>query len=137
MPRFHKRFQFQPNANVPMVTETRDRLALEIRMAGETLISRPTVDTYNTLSKMFAALNRAGLADIVDPGSQTMNKICDRYERTGGITVEAEEATGLRQVIADVDANIHRIPLQRFDQAVTDVEVFFAVVNETEKGQGK
>lgn len=63
MPRFHHRAAFQPKANVPMATESRDRLALELRMAGESLIVCPSIDAYNTLSKMLAALNRAGLRD--------------------------------------------------------------------------
>lgn len=129
MPRFHKRFHFQPNANVPMVTETRDRLALEIRMAGESLIGKPSVDSYNILAKMFAALNRAGMADVVDPGSRTLHAICDRYEQNRAITVEREEAESLRQVIANVDGALHRVPLQRFAKAVAEVEIFVTTTN--------
>ena len=133
MPRFHKRFHFQPKANVPMVTETRDRLALEIRMAGESLIERPSIDSYNILAKMFAALNRAGMATVVDPGSRTMHTICDRYEQVRTITVERKEAETLRQVIANVDAALHRVPLQRFVKAVAEVEVFCTVTDPTDK----
>jgi hypothetical protein len=130
MNRFHHRVQFPPKANVPMVSETRDRLALEIRMAGESLIGKPSVDAYNTLSKMFAALDRAGMAaDLVAPGSRVMAAICDRYEEAGAITVAPDEAARLRQVIADVDAGLHRVPLQRFAQAVAEVEVFMASVD--------
>lgn len=130
MSRFHRRAQFQPKANVPMFTETRDRLAMEIRMAGETLINRPSIDSYNTLSKMLAALTRAGMAtDIVGPGTKVMCAICDRYEQTRTITVECEEAAGLRQAIAGIDASLPRIPLQRFAQAVAEVEVFVAAAD--------
>ena len=81
MPTLHRRIQFQQKANVPMVTETRNRLALEIRMAGESLIRHPSIDAYNTLSKMFAVLDRAGMSAIlINPGSRLMGKICDRYE---------------------------------------------------------
>jgi hypothetical protein len=58
-----------------------------------------------------------------------MNDICDRYEQTGAITVEAEEARHLRQVIAAIDASLPRIPLQRLNRAVAEVEAFFAVVD--------
>lgn len=133
MPRFHKRFHFQPKANVPMVTETRDRLALEIRMAGESLIGKPSIDSYNILAKMFAALNRAGMATVVDPGSRTMHAICDRYEQSRTIAVEREEAETLRQVIANVDAALHRVPLQRFAKAVAEVEVFCTVTDPTDR----
>jgi hypothetical protein len=130
MPRFHHRGQLQPKANIPMVGETRDRLALEIRMAGEHLIGGSSIESYNTLSKMFAALVRAGMdAHLVDPGSKIMGAICDRYEQAGSITVEPEEAAGLRQAVADIDAGLHRIPLQRFARAVAEVETFVAVVD--------
>lgn len=136
MPRFHHHHQFQPAANVPMVAETRDRIALEIRMAGESLIGHPSIDAYNTLSKMFASLNRAGMAaDLVDPGSRLMAGICDRYEEAGAITVAPEEAERLRQVIADIDAGLHRVPLQRFARAVAEVEVFMAVVDPSTDGE--
>ena len=127
MPRFHRQPAFQAKANAPMATTTRDRLALEIRMAGEVLAALPTVDAYNTLSKMLAALSRAGMRpDLLAPGTTLMNRICDRFEQSGAITVECEEAAGLRQVVANIDAALHRIPLQRFNRAVAEVEAFFA-----------
>jgi hypothetical protein len=130
MPRFHRRPQFQAKAKVPMTTESRDRLAIEIRMAGETLIAQPSIDAYNTVSKMFAMLVRAGMAgEIVDPGSRIMGAICDRYEQVRTITVEPEEAAALRQVIANIDGALPRIPLNRFDRAVAEVEAFFALTN--------
>lgn len=128
MPRFHHRAAFQPRANIPMATESRDRLALELRMAGESLIACPSVDAYNTLSKILASLNRAGLQDsLLDPGTNILNAICDRYEQSGSITVEPEEAAQLRQALANIDAGLHRVPLQRLARAVAEVEVFFAV----------
>lgn len=129
MPRFHQRAAFQPKANVPMATESRDRLALELRMAGESLIARPSIDAYNTLSKMLAALNRAGMqAGLLDPGSNILNSICDRYEQSSSITVEPEEAEQLRQALANIDAGLHRVPLQRVARAVAEVEAFFTLV---------
>lgn len=129
MPRFHHRAAFQPKANVPMTSESRDRLALELRMAGESLIARPSIDAYNTASKMLAALNRAGMpATLLDPGTDILNGICDRYEQSGRITVESEEAERLRQALANIDAGLHRVPLQRLARAVAEVEAFFALV---------
>ncbi|SFD84197.1 hypothetical protein [Massilia yuzhufengensis] len=128
MPRVHKRPQFQAKANVPMATETRDRLALEVRMAGESLIARPSIDAYNTLSKILASLNRAGLtAQLLDPVTDTMNVICDRYEQSSSITVETQETAQLRQALANVDAGLHRVPLQRLARAVAEVEAFFVI----------
>jgi len=132
MRRFHRRPDFQPKANVPMVTETRDRLAIEVRMAGEVLAARPSIDAYNAMSKMLAALDRAGMRPaLLAPGTQLMNRICDRFEKTGQVTVEREEAAGLRQVAANIDAALHRLPLQRFKRAVAEVEAFFAIVEPT------
>lgn len=134
MPRFHQRAAFQPRANVPMATESRDRLALELRMAGESLIARPSIDAYNTLSKMLAALNRAGLREqLLDPGTTVINGICDRFEQSGRITVEPEDAELLRQALADIDAGLHRVPLQRLARAVAEVEAFFALVDPSTK----
>jgi hypothetical protein len=130
---FHRRTQFQPKANVPMVDETHRRLALQLRMAGESLIGQPTVDAYNTLSKMLAALNRAGVAGaITNPATSTMNVICDRFEATGAITVGEPEAQALRASLAVMDRELPRIPVNRFARAVAEVEAFFAV---TEPGQ--
>ena len=132
MPRFHRPTMFQAKANVPMVTATRDRLATEIRMAAEVLAARPTVDAYNTMSKMLAALSRAGMRQqLLEPGTVLMNRICDRYEANATITVECEEAAGLRQVAANIDAALHRLPVQRFKRAVAEVEAFFAIVDPT------
>lgn len=112
-----------------MVTETRDRLALQIRMAGESLIQHPSIDAYNTLSKMLASLSRAGMAAaLLDRGTKIMNTICDRYEQSRHITVESEEAVSLRQTTADIDEALHRLPVQRFKHAVAEVEAFFAAV---------
>lgn len=125
MSRFYHRHRFPAKANVPMVTATRDKLALELRMAGETVINRPSVDAYNTLSRIFAALERAGMrTDLVGPGSRIMCAICDRYEEKRAITVEREEATALRQAFADIDTGPHHVPLQRLERAVAEVEVF-------------
>lgn len=130
MHRYHRRPEFQAKANVPMTTETRDRCALQIRLAGETLIAQPSVDAYNTLSKMLASLARAGMnGNLVEAGSAILNRICDRYEQNRSITVEPEEAHRLRQAIAGIDAGLHRVPVQRFARAVAEVEAFAAVVD--------
>lgn len=128
MPRFHHRAAFQPKANVPMTAESRDRLALELRMAGESLIAGPSIDAYNTLSKILASLNRAGLAvQLLAPATDTLNGICDRYEQSNSITVESEEAAQLRQALAIIDASLHRVPLQRLARAVAEVEAFVRI----------
>ena len=123
------RRQFQPNANVPMVTETHRRLALQLRMAGETLIVSPSVDAFNQLSKMLAALCNAGMAgEAMDLATGTMGNICDRYERVKKIGASEIEAERLRLAIASIDDRLPLIPVNRFLKAVAEVEVFCATV---------
>jgi hypothetical protein len=118
-----------PKGNVPMVTETHRRLALELRMSVELLIERPSPDSFNQLSKMLAALVRAGMASqALDAASNTMNGICDHYERIGKVGVSAAEATALRQAIAGVDGRLALVPVNKFDEAVAAVAVFCATV---------
>lgn len=123
------RRQFQPKANIPMVTETHRRLALELRMSGESLIARPSVEAFNQLSKMFAALCNAGMAgEAIDLATGTMSDICDRYERVGKIGVKDCEAVQLRLAIARIDGRLALLPVNKFLKAVAEVEVFCATV---------
>ncbi len=125
-----RRKVFQPNANIPMVRETHRRLALQLRMAGESLIAAPSIDTYNQLSKMLAAMNRAGMAGIaIDRATTTMNQICDRFERVGRIGVSESESATLRTALADIDTFLPAIPVNKIERAVAEVETFFALTD--------
>lgn len=116
-------------ANIPMVTETHQRLALELHLAVETLIALPSSDAFNQLSKMFAALCAAGMAGTgIDLATDTMCGICDRYEVVDTISVNAIEAHNLRHAIGAIDKRIARIPVNKFEEAVAAVEVFCAAV---------
>lgn len=124
----HRR-SFQAGADVPMVTETHRRLALELRMAGETLISRPSVDAFNQLSQMFAALCNAGMqGGAIDMATGAMSDICDRYERVQKIGVSPAEADQLRLAIASIDDRLPLLPVNRFEKAVAEVALFCATV---------
>jgi hypothetical protein len=114
-----------PKGNVPMVTETHRRLALELRLAAEALIGAPSPVTYNTLSKMLAALNRAGMvAPALDRATDTLNAVVDRFERVGKVGLKDAEAAALRQAVAGIDGAMVRIPVNKFSEAVAAVEVF-------------
>lgn len=120
---------FQPKANIPMVTETHRRLALELRMAGEALVTCPTVEAFNQLSKFLAALCNAGMAgEAIDLATDTMSDICDRYERVQKIGVSELEAEWLRLAIASIDDRLPLIPVNRFELAVAEVAVFCATI---------
>jgi hypothetical protein len=124
-----RRRPFQPGANIPMTIETFDRLALELRMAGEALIAYPTIDTYNALSKMFATLNRAGMeGGAFDLATGTMNAICDRFETAGAISVSPDDAEQLRTAIFSIEPALPKLPVNRLRQALADVAAFCVTV---------
>lgn len=112
-----------------MVAETHRRLALELRLACESLIGAPSPETYNTLSKMLAALKRAGLDNqALGHANDTMGLIVDRYERVGKVGLKDTEAAALRKAIAGIDGSMARIPVNKFSEAVAAVEVFCATL---------
>lgn len=115
--------------NVPMVTETHRKLALELRITAETLIARPSPDTYNQMSKMLAALCRAGMAGAaLDCANNTMLDVCDRYERIGKVGLKDSEAAALRQAIAGIDGRLAMVPVNKLSEAVAAVEIYCATV---------
>jgi hypothetical protein len=118
-----------PPGNIPMVTETHHKLALELRMSGEVLIERPTPEAFNRLSKMLAALCNAGLTGVdIDLASSTMCLICDRYERVGKIGVSQIETKQLRTALDGIDRQLPRIPVNKFKHAVTEVALYCASI---------
>lgn len=118
-----------PAGNVPMMTETQRKLALQMRMAVEAVIGAPSVDTFNTLSKIFAALCSCGMVgDAIDLATSTMGAICDRYERVQRIGASAAEAAALRQAADGIDARLSIIPLNKLRLAIAQVELYCASV---------
>lgn len=124
-----RRRQFQPKANIPMGTETYERLALQLHTSCTTLIERPSPDSFNQMSKMFAALCNVGMAgDAIDLATGTMSDICDRYEQHLLVTVTECEAEWLRLAVASIDERLHQVPVNRLARAVSQVEIFCAFV---------
>lgn len=110
-----------------MVTETHRRLALELRLTGETLIAAPAPGSYNTLSKMLAALSRAGLTgSALDNANSTMSDVVDRFERVGKVGLKETEAAALRQALAGLDACLWRLPVNKLTEAIVAVEIYCA-----------
>lgn len=119
------RKRFQPRANVPMMSETRKHLALELYTSVETLLALPSEALFNRVSCMFAALQRAGLDDpALDTGSHALNTACDRYVAGDPLHFNDEEAGQLRKSAAGIDQLLYRVPLNRFDQAVAEVKAY-------------
>jgi hypothetical protein len=120
---------FQRRANIPMTTDTFQRLELQLRMAAEALIGHPTPDTYNQLTKMFSALVRCNLAgEAMDLGNDALSDICDGYEATGALAVTDVQAEHLRLAVDSVNRALPLIPVNKLKQAVAEVEVFCASV---------
>lgn len=120
---------FQRGSNIPMTTDTFQRLELQLRMAAEALIAHPTPDTYNQLTKMFSALIRCNLAgEAMDLGNDALSDICDAYEATGALTVTDVQAEHLRLAVDSVNRALPLIPVNKLEQAVAEVEVFCASV---------
>ena len=118
-----------PTGNVPMTTEARNRLALELRTSVETLVACPSPDSFNRLSKMLAALSRAGMeCAALEAASSTMNEICDRYERIGKVGLRDTEGEALRVAASGIDQRLPYVPVNKLAEAVAQVEVFCATV---------
>ena len=109
-----------------MMAPTRNCVALELRLAIEALIGAPGPETYNQLSCMFAALMRSGVTGkAIDLGTATLVEVCDRYERVGKVGVSGVEADDLRRAGAGLDADLCRVPLNKFREAVAVVTFHF------------
>jgi len=123
------RKQFQPKAHVPMGSETYKRLMLELFAACETLINRPSVDAYNTMSKMLAQLARAGVyGEGIDLGTDTLSNVCDRYERVHRIGLTEDEAQDLRESIRSIDRALPKVPVNVLQRAIAEVEIYLSTV---------
>jgi hypothetical protein len=121
--------EFQRGANIPMTTETYQRLSLQLRMAVEALITHPTVETYNQLTRRMATLVRCNLAgEAMDLGNDALSDICDGFEASGAITVTDVQAEHLRLAIDSIDRALPLVPVNKLRQAVAEVEVFCASV---------
>lgn len=111
-------------AYVPMMPETRDRLALSLHMAVEALIVAPSIDTYNSLSTKFCTLGNAGVAcDSLETAKRALIDVCDRFERVGKVGVNEAEAAALRATVGDLDAMLGTVPANKLvaAEAVTAV----------------
>jgi hypothetical protein len=122
-----RRERRQRAANRPMMQETHRRLALELRLAVESLAGAPSPDSYNVLSKMLAALSRGGIRlAALETATATMNQICDRYERVGKVGLKDDEAQALRHAVALIEATLPKMPVNVFARAVAEVEIYCA-----------
>lgn len=105
-------------ANIPMMTETRDSLALGMRMSIEALITAPSVETYNAVSLRLVTLGRVvGAHDFMESAKAAMLDVFARYERIGKMGVSDPEAARLRDASRLMDAVIALVPVNKFAAA--------------------
>lgn len=104
--------------NIPMMKDTRDELALGLRMSIEALIAAPSVETYNAVSLQLVTLGRVvGRQEFMERAKAAMLDVFARYERVAKIGVSAGEAEVLRATSADMDAALALIPVNKFVEA--------------------
>jgi hypothetical protein len=104
--------------NVPMMTSTRNDLAIEMRLAIKGLIGAPSIDSCNQLSLMLAALTQAGSCHpALDAATEAVNSVVDRYERVKKIGVSDKEADILEHAAGGLDALLGTIPINVFRAA--------------------
>lgn len=112
-----------------MTAPARDRLSLELHTSVEQLLMRPSPDAYNQVSKMLAALDRAGMkCPALEQATDTMNLICDRYVRVGKVGARECEAQALRAAVAGIDERLPFLAVNVLDKAVAEVAAFCVAV---------
>ncbi len=112
---------------VPMMKETRDRLALSLHMAIEALIEAPSVETYNSLSTKICTLANSGLdTPALKQASAAVQSICDRYERTHKVGLSGDERNALRAVALDLDAQLAGLSVTRLISAEANTAAYCA-----------
>jgi hypothetical protein len=117
-----------PPGRVPMTAPARNRLSLELHTSVELLLIRPSPEAYNQVSKMLAALDRAGMqCPALDQATDTMNLICDRYMRVGRVGARDSEAAALRAAVAGIDERLPYVAVDAVARAVAEVETFCAL----------
>lgn len=104
--------------NLPMMSSTRDDLALGLRMSIEALIAAPSVDTYNAVSLRLVTLGRVvGAQDFMESAKAAMLSVFARYERVAKMGVSESEAAQLRDASRLMDAVIALVPVNKFADA--------------------
>lgn len=112
-----------------MTSPARNRLAMELSTSVEVLLLRPSPDAYNQVSKMLAALDRAGMkCPALEQATDTLNLICDRYIRVGKVGARECEAQALRAAVAGIDERLPYLAVNELDKAVAEVAAFCAAV---------
>lgn len=111
--------KYRPRAlRIPMMRETRDELALALRMSIETLIAAPSVDSYNAVSLQLVTLGRVvGAQEFMERAKAAMLDVAARFERVEKMGVSAAEAAVLRDTSNNMDCAIGLVTVNKFAAA--------------------
>ncbi len=122
----------QKPIHLPMMAESRDRMAMRLHLNIETLISSPSSEAFNELCKKVASLTDAlshlrgrpivddkdAAANAIRTMVMTLAQIQERSERTGGLGVTDLEAVSLRNASGVMDVEMGRIPKNVLDASI-------------------
>ena len=124
---------YKPKAiHLPMMAESRDRMAMKLHLNIETLITSPSSDAFNELCKKIASLtdalshmrgrpivdDRDAAANAIRTAVATLSQIQERSERTDTLAVTDLEALSLRNASGVLDVELARIPKNVMDASI-------------------
>ena len=116
-PKRNKAYKPRPMA-IPMMRESRNDLALTLRMSIEALITAPSLETLNEASMRLATMGwLLGDQDCMEEIKHAILDVFDRYQRVGRVGVNAAEAEVLRRTAGEIDAAIPYLSLTEYLQA--------------------
>jgi hypothetical protein len=126
----------QKPIHLPMMAESRDRMAMRLHLNVETLISSPSSEAFNELCKKVASLTDAlshlrgkPIVDDTDAAANairtmvmTLAQVQQRSERTKALGVTDLEAVSLRNASGVLDVEMGRIPKNVLDASILIVK---------------
>ena len=128
---------YKPKAiHMPMMAESRDRMAMRLHLNVETLIASPSSEAFNELCKKVASLtdalshlrgrpianDRDAAANAIRTAVATLTQIQERAERTETLGVTDTEALSLRNASGVMDLELGRIPKNIIDASIAIIK---------------
>jgi hypothetical protein len=119
----------------PMMTATRESLALDLHLAVEAAITAPGIESFDQLARMLAtmsiAINQQSEVRICDRQDddakaihrmmKALERVQDRFDRVGKYGVSPAEAEELRASSWDMDKALGRIPFNVLQASIYQV----------------
>lgn len=126
-----KKYREKP-IHLPMMAESRDRMAMRLHLNVEALITQPSSEAFNELCKKVASLSdalshlrgrpvvddRDAAANALRTCVMTLDSIHQRAQRTGTLAVTDADAVSLRNAAGAMDVELARIPKNVLDASI-------------------